>query len=355
MTPGGFTRWWSAWCGALLAACASPREEVRGLADAPPLDGAVLVTGGAFWVPSAYGGGTFAGVDAGQGEAIAIDAVLDVLRRGRVFQRVELDPDPARRRRLRDQLLSGRPDDQMLTFLQQARADGFDLLLVVEELQDGPIENQGTNARWPVTFATWILLGVGALIPDRTFESRATLRVTLRELQSGRALYDPLLVAGPVELALTERTDFWGLLSSVLIPPFWVGDDAAAVSAAVRDTTERRLLLSMARELKSESARRRCRERSAASLVLVEADGIARIAVDALEELSVVRLQGAGIDPAAAAAFAERLLGAVRRDGPRYRYEAILPRLPAASLVQLQVGTLNGSVASATFAPKAGR
>lgn len=336
----------------LLYACASPRQELQGLAEQAPLDRAVLVTGGAFLVPSDGRAGTFLGDDRAVGtEVLAIDTLLDVLQRGRVFQRVVLDPDPQRRRRFRDQLATGSVGGDFAEVLAAARADGFDLLLVVEELRDGPIEQLGTNGRWPVTLATWVLLGVGALIPDRTFESRATLRVSVRDLQTGLVYYDPLLTAGPIELALTERTDWWGLLSSILVPPFWVGDDLAAVGDAVRATTARRLLLSLARDLKSEPVRQRLRARAPASLLLVRDGQGSKVTVDSVAGLSVVRLSAPGLAAGAATRFEQELLASLRRDGDHFHGEARLPPVPPGQLVQVSVGTLLGGVASATFAP----
>lgn len=355
----GLRRWLGALCLLALAACQSTAAELGGLVDLPPLDCAVLVTGGTFLSTNGPGG-TFAPADPGAPalatEPIAIDAVVDELRQSRVFQRVSLDGDAGHRRVVRDRLRAGAGDPEVQQFLQRARDEGFDLLLVVEELQDGPIDSQGINGRWPVTFLTWILLGFGAVIPDHTFESRATLRVTLRELQTGRVLHDPLLVGGPIELALFERSDLVGLLMSILVPPFWVGDDAEAVGRAVRETTQRRLLLSLARDLKSEQVRQRLRERSAARLLLVEDERGLRIQADSAESLSVVRLRGHGsLGAEAAAAFERELLASRSFDGERFRYEAPLPGSVRGDRVQVLVGTIRGTVASATFAPGARR
>lgn len=344
--------------GVVVAACVSPGDELRGLSEQPALDCAVLVTGGAFLATANQPEGTFAdpaadGKAPAPLEVIPIAAFAEVLERARVFQHVAIDEDPARRERMSRLLLARATDDGMTDFLARARGEGYDYLLVVEELRNGPIEMQGTNGRWPVTFATWILLGVGMFIPDRTFESRATLRVTLRELQTGRELPDPfLLVAGPVELALVERTDFWGLLLSIVVPPFWVGDDDDAVRSAVSDTTQRRLLLNLARDLKSESLRQRLRERVPADVTMTAAGEGWKITVWSAESLGVARLRAAGLEPAATAAFAEALLASVRSDGGRYRYEAMLPAAVAGQRVQVAVGTLRGGVASATFAPE---
>jgi hypothetical protein len=339
----------------VLPSCQSAAGELSGLAELEQLDCAVLVTGGAFLVRDASADGTFSSresdaPDAQEGaEPIAIDEIVDVLQRGSVFQFTALDPDPASRRAVRDHLRNGDASPEVQRFLQRARDDGFDLLLVVEELQDGPIDFQGTNGRWPITFVTWILLGFGALIPDQTFESRATLRVTLRELQTGRVLRDPLLAGGPIELALFERTDFVGLLPSIIVPPFWVSDDVSTVGSAVREITQRRLLLSLARDLKSESVRQRLRERSAARLSLVASGGARTVVVDSAETLSVARLRSDPEAPVTGSQEFERDLLASRRwDGERFRYEAKLPAGLTGPTVQVLVGTIRGGVGAAT-------
>ncbi len=356
-------KWFSPWrslglSALLLSACVSPSEDLRGLGEQPPLNGAVFVTGGAFLTGRTAEDATFGeladgtAAPAASREVMPIADFVDVLMRSKVFQHVAVDSDAESRRRVSQLMLAGATDALFSELLERVRMQGFDYVLVVEELRDGPIEMQGTNGRWPVTFATWILLGVGALIPDRTFESRATLRVTLRELQMGRPLHESLLDAGTVDLALVERTDFWGLLSSILVPPFWVGDDRAAVKNSVGTTTQRRLLLRLARELKSESVRQRLRERAAADVTMSETAEGWKVIVTALEGLSVARLRGhAKLDAVAADTFAAVLLSSVKVDAGRYRYEALLPTMASGERVQVLVGTLRGGVASATFSP----
>lgn len=347
-----------------LVGCQSTASEVGGLAALPPLDCAVLVTGGAFLTGNDDVAGTFydspvsaaapAGATDPAREVIALDAVVDVLRRARVFRRVEIDADLARRRAVSSALAGDAGSAVMPAMLAEARERGFDFVLVLEELQDGPIDEQGINGRWPVTFATWILLGVGALIPDHTFESRATLRATLRELQAGRPVHDPVLVGGPIELALTERTDVLGLIMSILVPPFWVGNDRENLVASVRQVTRRRLLLSLARDLKSETVRRRLREGSAAAVTLVEdgQDEGAVVVVDTAESLTAVRLRAEpALDREVALVFEAELLASLENVGGRFRYRARLPAAADGRLVQVLVATIRGSVASATFRP----
>jgi hypothetical protein len=346
------------------AACQSPASELSSLSQRPPLDYAVMVSGGAFLQHAAAAGpGTFSTAEAappdtapGRGavddrarpvEPLGIDEVLNVLRAGAVFQRVEVDDDAHRHELLR-KLQDRAADQDLLAFLQRTRDAGFDLLLVVEQLQDNPIDAQGINGRWPVTLATWLLLGVGAFIPDHTFESGATLRVTMRDLQTGAVLFESRSLAGPIDLSLVERSNAWGLLLSLIVPPFWVHDDVDNVSRGVRDVTARRLLLSLARELKSEPTRQRLRERAVAAMGLGNGR---RLTVDAAESLSAVRLRpGRGaLDFATAEQWGRELLATMHRDGERFVYEAELPRSLPGGIVQVLVSTITGSVSSATF------
>jgi len=338
-------------------ACQSPSSELRGLAARPPLDYAVLVTGGAWLQPTeANDRGTFAtdGVGAAAAEQavgeepIAVAEVIGALQEGAVFRRVAGDDD-AHRARVREMLASRRAEPALLDFLQDARDRGFDMLLVVEGLQDNAIDAQGVNGRWPVTMLTWLLLGIGVFIPDHTFESGVTLRVTLRDLETGSVLADTISSAGPIDLSLMERGSALGLVSSILVPPFWVPDDDGRVTRAVRDYTQRRLLLSLARELKSEPIRQRLRAVAVAALSLPR-EGV--VAVDSREALSAVRIRAhAGLSDEAAAAFEQSLVASMRRQGDRYLYESALPEGvdPSRMRVQVLVATVAGSVASATF------
>jgi hypothetical protein len=370
-TVGGYLPAFWCWLVVVLAGCQSAATDLRGLGELPPLDYAVLVTGGAFLAagqaegtftmpppaaaPAPIGDGS-AVAPAAPGEPIPMAAVLDVLREGRVFGHVDIDADAAALRLGRARMGVDVPDAELNTFLQRTRDAGYDLLLVVEELQDGPIESQGINGRWPVTFIAWILLGLGAIIPDHTFESRATLRATLRELPTGRVLHDPLLVGGPIELTLNERSDWVGLLMSMLVPPFWIGDDEAVARESVRSIMARRLLVQLARDLKSESVRQRLRQRSAAAIELVDQDGRPVVVVDAAEALTVARLRVEGGDAGETSpAFEQRLLASLRREGERCRYSAALPTGLAPGRLQVLVGTIRGSVASATFTLEPGR
>jgi hypothetical protein len=331
----------------LCAGCQSPRAELSGIAAQPPLDYAVLVTGGAFLTGGEGVGDTFDAA-ARDGEVVPIDEVLDVLQAGLVFQHAKVDPDAVHRRAVLQQLRSPTAEPVLLDYLQQARDQGYDFLVVVEQLQNGGIEKQGINGRWPVTLATWLLLGVGMFIPDHTFESRATLRVTVRDLQTGRIVHDPGLFSGPMDLSLVERSDFLGVLLSILVPPFWVGDDDQRVRAAIGETTLRRLLVQLARDLKSEPVRQRLRNQTSAAFALV---GGRRLRVDAAESLSQLRLRpsAGALSSQVAQQFEQELLGSLRREGARFLYEAELPASLASGTVQVLAATITGGVASATL------
>lgn len=330
-----------------LPSCQSQASELRGLADRAPLDYSVLVTGGAWLQPAASGVvGTFGvgGNVASQAEPLAIGEIVQALREGAVFRKVDVDLED-HRAAVRDQFASRRSGPELLEFLQDARDRGFDLLLVVEGLQDDAIEAQGVNGRWPVTFLTWFLLGIGAFIPDHTFETGVTLRVTLRDLQTGATLAEAISSAGPIDLSLVERSSAAGIVSSILVPPFWVPDDDDRVADEVRGFTQRRLLVALARELKSEPMRLRLRRGAVASIALAR-EGM--VVVESTEALREARLRFAdGSSAAGVDAFSRELLDSLRRDGERFVYEARLPR--GAGPAQVLVATIAGNVASATF------
>jgi hypothetical protein len=337
-----------------LVACQSQSRELLGLAELPPLDYSVLVTGGGFLATESSGGNrTFAGNPAREDEPIPVAEIVDVLAAGRVFQHVALDPDVDRRRRLAASLRAGEQvflEPGFQDYLDRARQDGHDLLLVIDRLEDGPLDDLGINGRWPITLATWLLLAVGALIPDHTFESRAALRVSIRDLQTGQVLYDPLLTGGPVDLSLLERTNFFGVLVSILVPPFWVHDDREHVLSSVRQVTQRRLLLGLARDLKSEATRRRLADRAVATFQFQDGDGGRRLRIESGMGLAFVRLRVGG-EPllgVIADELQRELLGSVIRVDARYRYEARLPEA-LRGVIQVLVATQSGDVASTTF------
>jgi hypothetical protein len=340
----------------LLAACSSaPTVDIAGLAALPPLPYSVLLTGGAFLVPPPGAGeGVLARTYAlTEPEAFALAQVGEVLLRARVFAATAVDPRPPPERRLLASLSGERTDPHtpdLQQFLDGARDAGHDLLLVVEQLRDGPIDVQGINGQWPVTVLTWFMVGLGMLIPDHTYESRASLRVSVRDVQSGGVLYEQVLSGGPIDLSLIDRSDALGLVESIVVPPFWVGDADEQVLGQVRAIATRRLLESLARQLKSVDASERITERQAAHISVSAAQDRLVVAVNAQQPLSFLRLRvdGAPLPLPAATGFERALLDSVQQDGTRWRYTAPLMLPAGAHMLQVLVQTVGGRVSSTT-------
>jgi hypothetical protein len=329
----------------LLAAACSSVGAVPDATTQPPLDAAVLVTGS--FATVAADESADAEVTFGPDMPTDLQPLVDALQSAQVFRRIGLDPAPGARSGTLPWAEAGAARER---YLQQARDDGYDWLLVVEGLRDGPIESQGINGRWPITLGTWFLVGLGFLIPDHGFESRAILRVSVRDLESGRVLYESLVNAGPVELSLVERSSALGLLTSIVVPPFWVADDEAKVGRSVRGITLQRLLQFVARELKSPTARQRLRDGSVAAIEIVQDSGVDQLRITSRQALSVVRLRQQGVDSRGAEqqGFERSLLASMRPQGDQYRYEAPLPAARE-GLLQVVVVTIEGEVVSATF------
>jgi hypothetical protein len=319
------------------------------------------VTGGAFVRPTVEANDgrptavTFGGDTESPGrEAFDLAVFADVLERGRVFVRTAVDQ---RGVGPRHQLASlGRRasahDREAQSMLAEARAHGHDLLLVVQSLNDGPVESRGINGQWPVTLAVWLLLGLGVVIPDHTYESRASLQIVLRDLETGAEIDSIALGGGPIDLALIDRTDVWGLLTSIIIPPFWVGDDPERVVRRVREASTERLLVTAAQRLKSVDVLERIRAATPADIGLRRTGEGMRVEVSAREALSFARLRAepGGVDPAALERFSDELLASLDRGAGGLRYSALLPAAAASERVQVLVQTVAGRVASVTFA-----
>lgn len=296
---------------------------------------------------------------AGWSEPISLGRLAEVMRRGRVFVGVELDPrSPADRLRWLQGARNrgGYGAEDLL-----ARGSGAqDLVLVVERLRDGPVERYGINGRWPVTLLLWISVGLGAVIPDHSYESRATLVATLVDPYSGRVLFRTVRGSGPVDLSLLERSSVWGWLMSILVPPFWVPDDDEVVLDGVRAVSASRLLVSVAREIKSVEVRQQLADAANLELQGRWSDGQLSVEVDAAEGLSLVRLlRGDQPLPALSAQLAEALdAGVSTTPEGRLLHRGQVPMPvgdgPRDSL-QIIVQTLAGRIRSVTLPdPRAG-
>ena len=344
----------------LLGACRSTTlSELSRLAETPPLPYSVLVSGGAFvsgetLPPDApVLARTWATVPDGM-ECFPLQTVGDALRQGRVFERVAIDPGaPALRQRATGQPEVFPVDDQELQqLLRTARVEGHDLLLVVDRLRDGPIEEQGVNGQWPLTTAAWLLVALGMFVSDHTYESRALLRLSLRDLQTGHVVYEVPVTGGAVDLSLWERGSFLGLATSILIPPFLVGDHAENVAHEVREIFGRRLLVSVARQLKSFELQQLLKERTPAVCALRRDGNATLLQIEAKEVLGLVRLRldDQPVGSEEVRAFEGQLLGSLRQDAGSFHYVAPLPALHGGSRLQVLLQTVTGRTTSVTLA-----
>lgn len=355
-----------AWLGG--AACTSPRSDLASLAERPAVPASVLLTGGAFLeavgdpgaAPSGPLATTFGGMSV-EVEAMSLDEVASAMVDARVFVRLEVDRGgaaAAQRRELaerRGNLPLQEPE--IADLLVRAREGGHDYVLILHRLQDGPVEEFGINDRWPLTLTTWFLVGLGFLVPDHTFGSGATLRCALFEVYTGREVHRSVGSPGTIDLSLLDRTDGWGLLTSILVPPFWVGNDETRVAEEVRDAARRRLVTALARELKSAGCRQDLDDRSPASFAIrpVEEGRLAvEIRARAGIRLVAVRADGQPIQEAAQRAFEAELLASERVEAGTFVYDGELPREVGGRLLQFLAQSVNGAAASATFDRRGG-
>ena len=365
-----------------------PATICPGWRDRPPLTYSVLVSGGAFVSTSrlpdrardvsAEDGGedplrrTFVEEVAAESETagpsglregIALTSFMNALLGGEVFVRVEQDGSGADVRAALaahfpdvDDAAAGVRSPPPDAWLATARERGHDLVLVVRRIEDGPVEDQGINERWPVTAFTWLVLGVGALIPDRTFESRATLYATLHEVYTGRELTRVTLSGGPVELALIDRGSLWGLVQSILIPPFWVASDPERVVGRVRSAASRRMSSLLARRIKSVVTEQELEAASALAFeAAAEGETGLRIGVRSREGLRLLRarLDGEVVATPEFEDFERRLLRSEVFDEPsqEFRYSAVWTPAKTpdeGAILQLLARTIAGRAASTT-------
>jgi len=189
------------------------------------------------------------------------------------------------------------------------------------------------------------------VIPDHTFESQATLHMSLRDVQTGAIVYNKVLSGGVIDLSLIGRSDCLGLLISVIVPPFWVADDDAKLEARIRELTSAQMLESMSAQLKSLDVRSAVDRASPAVLEVTQNGNSLAIHVSVVESLSLVRMRGDGTPMRGVDvdAFEQRLMSSVRQDDDRLVYDAeFVPSWPIMTL-QLLVQTVSGRVASATM------
>jgi hypothetical protein len=341
------------------AACQSTGPaDLASLAEAPPGEYSVLLSGGAFvaFEDAVPGEGplvrTFAPTRDGSLEAIPLAEIADALQQARVFMRTDRDEGDAAARARLAALRGPLPlqDAELAALLASARDRGHDFLLLIERITDGPVEEHGINDRWPMTVALWLLVGLGMFIPDHTYESRAQLHFSLREVHTGQRVYERVLSGGEVELALVSRGSVWGIVTSIIIPPFWVPSDDELVVEQVRAVATQRMLFSLARDLKSVACRQRLRDTAPATIAVERAASGVTIRVRAAESLSLVRLRVDGQPlPADESDELQRaLLRSARQGDEHLLYEAVLARVPPGRFLQVLLQTVGGRPMSTT-------
>lgn len=347
-------------CSSLLHGCQSSAPvDLSSLVRRPPLPYSILVTGGAF-----LSGGdpndrsvfrnTFTTAERSDGEALSLEQVSRVLRDARVFVRSDTDPSDAT---FRAQLagMSGPLDlsqDSMREFLSRARRDGADYLLVLEGLRDGRVIDLGINDRWPWTFALWLAFGIGAVIPDHGFTTAASLRVSLREVQTGRVVPGTRVPfsGGSLDLSLVSRGSSWWWLKMIVVPPSWIGSDQGKVVKQMRRSASQRLLFSLARYLKDASFLEDLHDFEIARVELRHVDSGLEFVISARQSLSYLRLRLNQEDLVGEVQdrFEADLLASETREDGGYVYRGVLPMTQAAGQLQVMMQTVGGEVASST-------
>jgi hypothetical protein len=235
--------------------------------------------------------------------------------------------------------------------LMQARAAGHDYVLVLERLDDGPVEALGVNGQWPITLTTWLLVGLGALIPDHGYESRASLRASLRDVHGGDAVQELVIGASTVDLSLLERAGVWGWIQSILVPPFWVADDDQRVVQNVRAVVEQKLMVCLAQRLKSVDVADRLARSQPAAVNVERIPGGLELDVAARESISFLRLRVDDRVPADADfdTFHRAFLASLTLDADTLRYRAVLPTAIRGARLQVLVQTITGRVGSVSI------
>jgi hypothetical protein len=202
------------------------------------------------------------------------------------------------------------------------------------------------------------LFALGAFVPDRTYESGARLRVSMRDVYSGKWVGQPILVEpGPVDLNMFERCGFMGFVQSVLVPPFWTSIDDPTVVATVRYQSTARLLISLVRRLKSVEVAEQLRTSGPAMIDAQRVGAGWRLSIASTEPLSAValRLDGQRLPFAQVSDFERRLLESGVRDGAQFKYTStyVLP-IPGRRL-QISVQTEGARIRSSTISLEDGR
>ncbi|MFQ5503957.1 MAG: hypothetical protein ACE5F1_04065 [Planctomycetota bacterium] len=363
-------RAWGLWLlyitGQSCAGTAVP--DLERLALLPPLPHRVVLSGGAILdveqrdapgegvgSPSVLSDKTY---PKGIAEPISFARLEDVLRRARVASRLIVfrDMKPPAREAV---AISAAKDqqDQKAAFERmrnRAEEDDADLLLVIEGLRDAPVVDLGRNGQWPVSSIAWLLVGLGMFIPDHRFESSVALSASLWDVHSGSRIARVRVSPGSVDLSLLERTDFLGILESIIIPPTLVGSSSEEVVEHVRHESDRRLLLGLAARLKAPEMRQRLLN-NLSGLALTELQNH-RVLVQTESPQEVqsiaVQIDGATWEDSRVDVFRKSFFASERRLSRRdflldYRAQIVVPEHVSEFRVILQ--TVAGQKASTTI------
>jgi len=296
---------------------------------------------------------TYAGVNP---EPIAFRDLSSLLERGRLG--TVLLPIDAKRPNLREKAaLESADSAAAIELRRKAEARGADLLLVVHGIRDAPVIQHGVNSQWPISSIAWLLVGLGMFIPDHRFESQAHLLASIRDAHSGAVLYDNLVIsAGAMDLALVERTDWLGIVESLIVPPPLVGNDPESVVETVREESNIRMLLQLLALLKTPETLERIRAAQPFRLVLEEeAPGRVLVRVRSQQEIQAVTIEvGSERHPLPRQrrdAFLVPFLSSGRRSSPgeAWIYRGTLDSLAIGSEVRVLISTVAGERVSSTL------
>ncbi len=345
--------------GLFLCSCASsPYSELQRLAEeGDPLPYAVMIVGGAFVNgeqsaseaadPMAR---TFALAN-GEQEAFPLRELQEILSQGRVFVSTTTSSLAVdlRRQLAATSLAIPLANKELQEILQKTRNSGHDYLLVVEKIQDGAVQSQGINDRWPFTLGAW-LFALGGLIPDRTYLSQAKLHVSLRDVYSGSRIYRVVVDAHPVNLNMFERSNVWGFLQSLIIPPFWTLEDEERLVESVRADAVQGLLVEVAKRMKSGEARGVLQQSSPAQITLQGTHRGLELVVSSAEAISLLRLclDSTDLGPEVVSNFESSFIKSQKMQEDRFLYRAVLPPLSGSTL-QVMLQTVAARIASVTF------
>jgi len=340
---------------AFASACASadiPSEAA--LAALPPLPYRVFVHGGAFLPESdrkapeetpvtphtLIAAKTF---PEGVGEPIELERIIGALRRTRLSTAV-IAPDDVPDE-VREKLALGPTGEDFEAARRRAEAAGADLLMIIEGMRDAPVVEHGRTDQWPISTAAWLIIGLGMFVPDHRYESTAQLVASVWDVHSGAFLRRIPVSPKTVDLALVDRSDFWAIVLSIIVPPTLLWNDNENVVYEVRAVTDRSLVLGLVERLKS----REVLQDLAKGLVLtVRADGGVVVQIETAQELRSVQVEIDGRPWSESARFTAELLASERRpSADRSEYRGVVPPL-AGNQLRVVIETLAGRVLSST-------